>query len=129
MSRKLLEEISRAISFDVSADLQNYPRLIIAFNKIKEELAKPEPEPAAWVNAITGDFTFDNKSRTVSWAPLYTSPLKLEPLSKDEIINLSIKTAKDETGYDIRQEELTESDWFYLIKLVKEIEKAHGIGE
>jgi len=57
--------------------------------QLAEIIAKPDPEPVAWVNAITGDFTFDNKSHTVSWAPLYISPPKREPLSNYEIEKIS----------------------------------------
>jgi hypothetical protein len=107
MSRELLK---RAYAVLTSTDCVVDELLWIDIEKV---LAKPEPEPVAWVNAITGDFTFDNKSTTVSWAPLYLSPPKREPLSDADVYEIHRKLGDPIGLYD----------------LTRAIEKAHGIGE
>jgi hypothetical protein len=78
---------------------------------ISSELAKPEPDPVAWVNAITGDLTLNDKSHTVSWAPLYTSPPQQKPLTREEIKRIRIETPSSIGSLDF----------------ARAIEKAHGI--
>jgi len=45
-----------------------------AIELLRAKLSEPEPEPVAWISAVTGDMTIQNMSHTVSWAPLYTAP-------------------------------------------------------
>jgi hypothetical protein len=88
--------------------------------------------PIVWMykKESTGEVFFENSGDIDhGWIPLYTSPQKREPLSKDEIIKISIKCAKIKRGEELTEDVLEESEWEDLIYFVRGIEKAHGIGE
>ena len=70
MNRELLEQAYEAF-LNIVDEPSNADEVCSVMGKIKKELAKPEQDPVAWVNAVTGDLTLNDKSHTVSWAPLY----------------------------------------------------------
>ena len=47
-------------------------------NALEAALAEPEQEPVAWISAVTGDVTTQDRSNTVSWVPLYAAPPRRE---------------------------------------------------
>jgi hypothetical protein len=53
---------------------------------------------------------------------------KRDPLSKDEIVKISIKCAKIKRDEDLTEGVIEESEWEDLIYFVRAIERAHGIG-
>jgi hypothetical protein len=90
---------------------------------VKAELAKPDPEPVAW--AFQSDVGL-LMSKDKEWCkktheqagtgpiyPLYTHPLKREPLSDDDIKAISFMVPSS----------------LGSINFARAIEKAHGIGE
>jgi hypothetical protein len=112
-------------------------------DEIQELLAQPEHiadvgnmvEPVAWMDRTYGNLHHVNYGDSI---PLYASMPKREPLSDKEIFDIGYKA-----GFAIDQDESAEyeSDAYGFLngdgyvdnepyfKLVKAIEKAHGIGE
>ncbi len=85
-------------------------------NEIKAELAKPEPEPVAFMTDDKRMLIFADKNQSKTGIPLYTSPPKPKPLSNNEIYD-AIRGIID---YDYKIDS-------FDICLIRAIEKAHGI--
>ena len=86
-------------------------------NEIMEFLSQPEQteqEPVAWMavnnnGGISIDSYYANHK---DYVPLYLTPPKQEPLSDEAICEILIK-----------------KEWKGFVELVRQIEKAHGLGE
>ena len=100
---------------------------IMIKKEIKEELAKPESESehVAWMYDLylnDGSILkqcFYHKSNNpllFNEIPLYISPPKRDPLSIEEIMKIIV----DNYGHTSREDS--------IIRVVMEVEKAHGIG-
>jgi hypothetical protein len=95
---------------------------------IQKELAKPDPEPVAWIsNGQLKDLKNKNYSTSVychsqksekSNIPLYTSPPKREPLSEEAIITI--------INDNFDTDDIVFLD--HLNEFTRAIEKSHGIG-
>ena len=96
-------------------------------NEIEQLLAQPEQEPVAWiydisygdnglfVECVTTDYWEIDEhlelSNCSNIRPLYASPPKREHLSDEQVCEILIK-----------------KEWKGFVELVRQIEKAHGIG-
>lgn len=130
--KKLLKELLQMLEFE-SKDYrtESFPSIQDA---IKQELARPEQEPVAWVvptSHATQDGSMEDGPNYLEWAadvsdhekkigtPLYTAPLNREPLS-DCDIHLIIKKAVKSVGIT--------RDGSTSMRIARAVEKAHGIG-
>jgi hypothetical protein len=114
--------------------------------EIRELLAQPETElePVAWCQLVDGkvqdlltSFEMKDWLYDKSWIPLYTAQPNRKPLSEEEVFDIGYKS-----GFAVDQDESAdyESDAYGFLnedgyvdnelyfKLVRAIEKAHGIG-
>jgi hypothetical protein len=120
IERELLKELFQYLRF--------YGATGSLISRIEAELAKPEPEPVAFIlkgHTMTGDI-----ADFLSWTtegmgvvtkvngyepiPLYTSPTSRKPLSDNEILTL----AKGNNYPSCNQK---------IVQFARAIEKAHGI--
>ena len=101
MSDKLRAAAKAAYKAMIAAELSDGSKREwdAAVDGLKAALAEPEQEPVAWISAVTGDVTTQDRSNTVSWVPLYTAPPRREwvGLTGDEIEDLN----KDQTLWEI----------------------------
>ena len=110
MSRELLKRLRNALN--ISAD--DFNELM---DDLDAELAKPEPEPVAWMRhcKFYGCLEFTSKDDPAAF-PVYTSPPARKPLSNEELIEIYMK-AKQSPFLDEA-----------LVYFGGAVEKAHGIG-
>jgi len=117
------------------------------YGEINELLAQPEQEPVAWMydtyeegyrekyDCLTTIEDYISNTGVTNVRPLYTSPPKREPLSDEEIFAIGYKAG---FAIDSIERDLA-FDYGFLdedggvdnepyFKLVRAIEKAHGIG-
>jgi hypothetical protein len=120
MNRELLRRALAALTSSTNIMGNFYPNQcsenMAVRELIKAELAKPEPEPVAWMND-DADVWVDTERPLFHPEydkPLYTSPYMREPLS-EEVIGHILDGAQDEE--------------ISFIEFARAIEKAHGIGQ
>lgn len=123
MSRELLQQALQAL--ESTYDYNDYPggancSQFPVIKALREELAKPEPEPAAWGLSENGKITYTSTNQDMidhaefgKAIPLYTSPPQQKPLSLDAIEDI--------------WDDLEISTFDNVIQLTRAIEKSHGI--
>ena len=90
--------------------------------EIKELLAQPEQEPVAWRYKTHNRYTYTEENYHElegEGEPLYASPQKREPLSDAEINDLD----NEVFGY------ISKDMFRAVVRLIRKVEKAHGIEE
>jgi hypothetical protein len=136
--RELIKDMKILLECTYIGGLQRNADVLIG--RAIELLAQPETEqePVAWMNDSGGCFLSDGNKYSENWTALYTSPPRRKPLSDEEIFEIGYKA-----GFAIDQDESAdyESDAYGFLnedgyvdnepyfKLVRAIEKAHGIGQ
>ena len=109
--RQLLKEIMSYIAKGGLAIIDSNSDVAQTLFEVQELLAQPEREPVAWMCNLMGDVVTYRPNVNNGYTPLYTSPPKREPLSEEQVCKILIK-----------------KEWKGFLELVRQIEKAHGIG-
>ena len=119
---------------DITETAYDFANTMVEYMQLMGEAEELLAQPVAWKDRTYGNLHHVDYGNSI---PLYTAPPKREPLSDDDVFNIGYKA-----GFAIDQDESAdyESEAYGFLngdgyvdnepyfKLVRAIEKAHGIG-